>query len=105
MRENDAISRSELITFVKEKYHDIVAGGYPYNIVAWDLVRIIENFPALDVAPVVHARWIYSGEVDENGNCESNCSHCDAGDAHRPDLRDAVPYCWKCGARIDGEAE
>lgn len=54
--ENDAISRSKLITFVKEKYHDIVAGGYPYNIVAWDLVRIIENFPALDVAPVVRCR-------------------------------------------------
>lgn len=102
---NDVISRSELIEFVKNRYHDIVAGGYPYNIVAYDLVRIIENAPALDVAPVVHARWIYSGEVDENGNCESNCSHCDAGDAHRPDLKDAVPYCWKCGARMDGEAE
>lgn len=62
----DAISRSELITFVKEKYHDIVAGGYPYNIVAWDLVRIIENFLALDVAPVVRCK-----ECEWNDVCKS----------------------------------
>ena len=65
----------------------------------------IEALPVLDVAPVVHARWIYTGEMDEDGNCEANCSRCGAGDKHRADLKDAVPYCWKCGARMDGEAE
>ena len=65
----------------------------------------INSIPALDAVPVVHARWIYSGEMDEDGNCEANCSHCGAGDKHRADLKDAVPYCWKCGARMDGEAD
>ena len=65
----------------------------------------IRSIPALDVAPVVHARWIYYGDANEDGNCEANCSACGAGDAHRPDLKNAVPYCWNCGARMDGEAE
>ena len=65
--------------------------------------RKVKDLPAVDAVPVVHARWIYSGEVDEDGNCEANCSHCGAGDKHRADLKDAVPYCWKCGARMDGE--
>ena len=105
MRENDTISRSAALEVgnVRQVTEYDEAGYYTtYNAVP---VIVIEALPALDVAPVVHARWIYSGEVDENGNCESNCSHCDAGDAHRPDLKDAVPYCWKCGARMDGEAE
>lgn len=67
------------------------------------LARQIKDLPAVDAVPVVHARWIYSGEMDEDGNCEANCSRCGAGDKHRPDLKDAVPYCWKCGARMDGE--
>lgn len=65
----------------------------------------IDEIPTLDVAPVVHARWIYYGEVNEDGNCEANCSACGAGDAHRADLKDGVPFCWKCGARMDGEED
>lgn len=63
----------------------------------------VASVSPVDAVPVVHARWIYSGELDEDGNCEANCSHCGAGDKHRADLKDAVPYCWKCGARMDGE--
>lgn len=66
---------------------------------------IVGHFPTINVAPVIHAKWIYTGEMDEDGNCEANCSHCGAGDKHRADLKDAVPYCWKCGARMDGEAD
>lgn len=70
-----------------------------------DARLVLEDALTIDAAPVVHARWIYSGEMDEDGNCEANCSHCGAGDKHRADLKDAVPYCWKCGARMDGEAD
>ena len=70
-----------------------------------DIILILQHAPTIDAVPVVHARWIYTGEMDEDGNCEANCSHCGAGDKHRADLKDAVPYCWKCGARMDGEAD
>ena len=63
----------------------------------------INRIAAINVVPVVHARWIYSGCVDADGNCETNCSCCGAGDKHRADLKDAVPFCWKCGARMDGD--
>lgn len=70
-----------------------------------ECARALADLPAVDAMPVVHARWIYSGEMDEDSNCEANCSACGAGDKHRPDLKNAVPYCWNCGARMDGEAE
>jgi hypothetical protein len=101
----DAISRSAVLEAgnVRQVTEYDEAGYYmTYNAVP---VGVIEALPALDVAPVVHARWIYTGEMDEDGNCEANCSHCGAGDKHRADLKDAVPCCWKCGAQMDGEAE
>ena len=63
----------------------------------------IEALPALDVVPEVHARWIYSGDMDSDGNSQGYCSRCGAGDKHRADLKNLVPYCWKCGARMDAE--
>ena len=103
MRENDAISRSAVLKEIDWAI-DLAMDDEMHHAMC-TLGERFKELPALDVEPVVHARWIYSGEVDENGNCESNCSHCDAGDAHRPDLKDAVPYCWQCGARMDGETE
>ena len=75
------------------------------TMTARELDRLIRDATAVDAALVVHAWWIYSGGMDEDGNCEANCSNCGAGDKHRPDLKDAVPYCWNCGARMDGEAD
>ena len=54
--------------------------------------------PAIDVEPVVHARWIktkMAGEV-----ISLQCSHC-----LNHDNPSKVPgyYCWRCGARMDGD--
>ena len=111
----DAISRSAVLAGAEEIdwYHvnqngKLVSGSTSDDVsyVKYDdVVHMLEDAPSLDVAPVVHARWIYYGDVNEDGNCEANCSACGAGDAHRPDLKNAIPYCWNCGARMDGEAE
>ena len=106
--ENDAISRSTAIADLRNWLYgspdDEYQSGFG-SVLLGAITRIAnENInPALDVAPVVHARWIYSGEMDEDGNVEANCSRCGAGERHRADLKDAVPFCWKCGARMDGE--
>ena len=63
------------------------------------------SVPAINAVPVVHARWIYSGDMDSDGNSQGCCSRCGAGDKHRADLKNLVPYCWKCGARMDGEED
>lgn len=67
--------------------------------------RKVKALPAVNAVPVVHARWIYSGDMDSDGNSQGYCSRCGAGDKHRADLKNFVPYCWKCGARMDGEAD
>lgn len=62
---------------------------------------IMSDIPAADVAPVVHGRWIDEGTRDEDGNGQYTCSNCDHHDNHLPGID--VPFCWHCGARMDGE--
>lgn len=105
---SDLISRSALMnaTIERLKIGKRADGVFILRetITAQELDTLLTDAPAVDAVPAAPARWIYSGETDEDGNCEANCSVCGAGDKHRPDLKDAVPYCWKCGARMDGEA-
>lgn len=45
------IDADELYETVTKKYSDIVAGCYPYNIVAYDMARLVKEAPTADVAP------------------------------------------------------
>jgi hypothetical protein len=47
------IEREALYKEVTEKYHDINAGSYPFNIVAYDMAQLIKSAPAADVVEVV----------------------------------------------------
>lgn len=62
---------------------------------------IIESLKSAEVVPVVHAHWIQTSAEDENGNAYYSCSNCGRGESHNPIVE--VPYCWKCGAKMDGE--
>lgn len=58
-------------------------------------LTVAREIPAADVAPVVHARW------DNDGRC----THCGG---HAPywamaSTYYASPYCFECGARMDGD--
>lgn len=63
----------------REAFLDYMKGTSRYFNVKFD----IENFPAADVAPVVHGRWGSNGIPD---SMLSACSVCGFG----------------CGARMDG---
>lgn len=52
----------------------------------------IEKLPAVDAAPVVHARWIKRKTWDN-----AVCSYCSFENANM------TKYCPSCGARMDGE--
>ena len=54
------IDADKLYEEVTKKYCDIVAGCYPYNIVAYDMARMVKNAPTVDVAP--KSEWISVGE-------------------------------------------
>lgn len=43
------IDADELYETVTKKYSDIVAGCYPYNIVAYDMARLVKEAPTADV--------------------------------------------------------
>ena len=76
-------------------------------IIGW-LISIVNEVPAVDVAPVVHGRWVPEYEIKEmyyspddierykvpNG---FSCSVCTKWNSARTN------YCPNCGARMDGE--
>lgn len=85
---SDLISRSAAIACL---------GNSPSQIcMPWSEVeRMLRELPAVDAAPVVHARWI----LIQNGS--GVCSACNRSD-HIDSL---AAYCRYCGARMDGGDE
>lgn len=56
----------------------------------------IKDFPATDIAPVMHGKWIYGEDVD------IQCSVCGADaltEGHYRQVRSN--YCPHCGAKMD----
>lgn len=63
------------------------------------VLEYVENLPAADVAPVVHGRWIE--KMAPYGGRYFECSNCGAHE----NIHTAIKgyYCWRCGARMDGD--
>ena len=74
---------------------------YDGNFSMVDIERGVGLMPTID--PVRHGRWIPIREADETGNAQYECSVCHAGETHVPIVE--VPFCWKCGASMDGGEE
>lgn len=62
-------------------------------------VKIFKTLPTSDVAPVIHGEWIDMQPPDADGNVQCWCSVCGAEELHAENQ--VVPYCWKCGAKMD----
>lgn len=65
------------------------------------IAKEIEAMPTVDAVEVRHGKWINISEPDENDNVSCECSLCGAGEEHAKGF--IVPFCWKCGARMDGD--
>lgn len=95
------IEREETIKHIQKTY---CAGCNSYNGVRCracgigDAIDIIENAPAADVAPVVHAEWVVCGDGD---NVPWMCSHCGKTTAHKYKVMYGK-YCPHCWAKMDG---
>ena len=60
-----------------------------------DMQGEVDDFPAADVAPVVHGRWVDNGIPE---SMLSGCSVCGFTCGAY-----SFNYCPNCGARMDGE--
>lgn len=88
------IEREALIT--KFKKMELGEHGLIERLFADGVYAVIAAFPAADVAPVVHGRWIYDKKAQR-----PYCSVCKGyfyGATNSP-----MSYCPKCGAMMDGE--
>lgn len=63
-------------------------------------LSLLRKESVADVAPVIYAHWKFVAGPDEDNNVQVMCDNCGAGDVQA--LAVIVPYCWKCGARMDG---
>ena len=55
--------------------------------------------PTVDAVPVVHGRWIEKSAPARKIYFE--CSHCGAQENKHTAIKGY--YCWRCGAKMDGE--
>lgn len=74
------------------------------RVFADGVYAIIERFPAADVAPSVHARWIvtkaYNDVIDMDVS-KYTCSSCGEYRLIATTLSQATNYCPNCGAKMD----
>lgn len=76
-----------------------------YALSADEVATAVENAPTIDAVPVVHGYWIKGTKCNpELVYCSDynwTCSVCEYMDTHNEKVE--VPYCWHCGARMDGD--
>ena len=90
----DLIDRQALLRDI-EKYH-LSDGMFQH----W-----VEVQPSVEAEPVRYGHWmLYENQNQDdvnNGNYLYVCSNCNHSDVHAKTVE--VPFCWFCGARMDGE--
>lgn len=100
------INREELVEWLKRiPLKDLSDGrGLCRIIMEEDFKRAIRTIPdgtIIDVAPVVHGRWIEKSAPARKIYFE--CSHCGAQENKHTAIKGY--YCWRCGAKMDGGGE
>lgn len=76
-------------------------GSYKLDYVRRWLNEEFEVKRNVDVAPVVHGRWIE--KTVPEGRRYFECSNCGAHENKHTAIKGY--YCWRCGAKMDGGAD
>ena len=73
---------------------------YAADAITMQAVKLLNQFPAADVAPVRHGHWIYHIDDLFPNDSTQECSYCHAEEnltLHNEN------YCPNCGAKMDEE--
>jgi len=96
------IDRSAAIEYLEANKRVYERRGYLLAADHEAIIEFLNDRPSVDVAPVVHAHWIF-GEFDGVG-CEVKCSNCgshDLTDDRKLWLTyEKHQYCGRCGAKM-----
>lgn len=95
---NDLISRSALLKDGIRAEHGLNEDGILY-IPLRDVTRSIENAPAVEAEPVVHAYWEFY--EDETGGWWDKCSRCGGKLPNHDGCCCCLPRCPERGAHMD----
>ena len=98
--QKEYIEREALEVALNHRLNFLMAenGEYDHYTSGFDeAVTMVENFPAPDVAPVVHGRWIEQEKY--TFGVMYDCSICDN---RILDNGHSWKYCPNCGCRMDG---
>lgn len=98
------IERLQLIGAIKACKNMMNKGVSRQNMTQKDMMKIIEEMPAADVATVVHGEW--KQMEDYNWDSYWRCSACgeDFWLESGTTKENSLSYCLTCGARMDGDA-
>ena len=94
----DYIDRDAVISEI-ERREALMVGDKRISVDA--MKSFIKNRPAVDVAPIVHGRWIEKSAPARKIYFE--CSHYGAQENKHTAIKGY--YCWRCGAKMDEDIE
>ena len=81
---------------------------YDADAITMSGVKILDQFPVADVAPVRHGRWVLGnvepGYFTPGGNRPWICSECEKVISWMLG-KPKESYCPNCGAKMDGDAD
>ena len=92
------IEREAVVMELNKTYDNMNAMGAQFYCGFMNAVHRIKDFPAADVAPVRHARWLEVREKRLFGENYFLCSNCKS----RNGLMIPFNYCNNCGCKMDG---
>ena len=95
------IDADELYKTVTEKYHDIRAGGYPYNIVAFHMAQLVKEAPTIETEPVRHGEWLRTPAFRSIDEHKHICSCCGFQMYMTKRVKEMHKYCPHCGSKMD----